>query len=220
MAYEAIVEGKVPKQSNDTTKSTVVVDPFEKYKDVYQPPKDPVEYKEWLEVAKQRAREVSEKQYRHLQGYIKFLDNIRRTLRYPSILTGILAIIFIIDNAMNLVAEQTFVKEVSKSGMVYLINGDSYRAERTAHHYLKPNMPVIVHKSPLFDVVQSFDVVYEDYVVHGEIIEHFYMWNGLYNYVLLVFSAVMFLRIRFVTGNFFALYFIVIFWGLILLWWF
>ena len=221
-AYEAIVEGKIPKEVTiqPTSASFTPQDPFEKYKDVYQPPKDPVEYAEWIKVAKKRAEDISQKQYRVLQGYIQYLDGVRRMFFYPSIFTGVLALLLIFDNFMPLEKEVTKVEEVSKNGMVYLRNGDSFRGGRESEYLLNDDIPVMLVKSPWFDVVQAYGVESNQGIALYELREHFYLWGGFYNYLLLGFSIVMLFRIKFITGNFFAFYFIVLFWGLIQWWWY
>ena len=121
---------------------------------------------------------------------------------------------------MPLQTERSSVQNIEKNGIVNLRNGDAFRVGSEAEYILSYGTPVTVEKSPFLHVIQDFEVNYEDYAMHYELREHFYLWNGLYAYLLLGFSIVMLTRMRFMTGNFFALYFIVIFGGLIQWWWY
>lgn len=78
IAYDAIIEGKVPRPVRKTVwprKKTAK----EKYWKVYVPPKDPKEYKEWYRVAQERAAYYSKLKYEKLK---KEAEAFRKTNGY------------------------------------------------------------------------------------------------------------------------------------------
>ncbi len=72
-AYDVLINNKAtPPQAGHTspTKQTQPANPFVKYANVYTAPTDPQEYKEWLKVAKERAKQVAKEEYRRIEQEI------------------------------------------------------------------------------------------------------------------------------------------------------
>ncbi len=67
-AYEYLVEGKIPAHpySRAPRQQSPVVSAYDKYKNVYVPPKDPVEYAQWQAVQNQVRNEIRVKNYEEM----------------------------------------------------------------------------------------------------------------------------------------------------------
>lgn len=121
-AYDILINQRAPKATTaKPTTHTSPVDPFVKYAKVYRAPTDPEEYREWIIVAKARAKKVAQKEYELMLEDIKLMKKVGRIIATISLFSLLLSLFCIYDLHMT---ENNRTEIIQKK--VDLIDGSYY----------------------------------------------------------------------------------------------
>lgn len=122
-AYDILINQK-PQKPESKPQHPKPSDPFVKYAKVYQAPTDPEEYREWLIVAKARAKKVAKKEYDYMLQDIKLMKKVGKIIFLFSIGTLLLSVFCIYEVHFNSKNKTETIENVNKEGLNFYVTTD------------------------------------------------------------------------------------------------
>lgn len=103
VAYEALMEGKTSATKTTSSQATYTspVDSSAKWRNVYTPPTNKQDYKDWVKAAKERAKrnaeKYSQKEYKSMMETIAFWNSIRKYSFLPALIMFVVSALYLVD---------------------------------------------------------------------------------------------------------------------------
>lgn len=155
-AYDLLINKKY-KAPTPTQKESHTYDINEKYKNVYSAPTNPIEYQEWLKVAKERAKQFAKEDYEVMQREVSLMKKMGKVLRVLTIISSVICILFVCELSLPQHHHQDNIKGFSVvnkwSIAVQTSQNEQFIVPKNYKYYISDESQYLYSKSPLFGFI-------------------------------------------------------------------